>query len=444
MKIIICGDGDTGSHLSRQLSLENQDVLLIGQDREHLADLDARYNIMTMEGSGLSPADLREAGVAGCDLFIAVTPWENNNMISCQLARALGAARTVARIDNSGFMTDDIRRLFAATGIDTMVFPEFLAAGQIESTLHRCWCRNWFELHDGQLIVAGVRVAPGAPLDGRHLHELAKSEHPFHVAAIKRRDMMIIPHGDDRIAAGDILYISILPADIGHLPPQCGAVSGQIRRIIISGADRMTRQLVKRIGGEFDITVIDADPEKCRRLSTMAPQVTVVNADQRDIDVLREEGIDSADAFIGLNESSEMNIIGCMIAREAGVAKTIAEIEDIQYIAEADALNIDVVVNKKLLTSSTIFQMLLDSGLPTPRCLALEDAEVAEIIVDEGSKATRRPVMDLNLPKGINIAGVIRDGVGRLVSGSTVLRGGDHVVVVCLSGALDKFTRTFR
>jgi trk system potassium uptake protein TrkA len=103
-----------------------------------------------------------------------------------------------------------------------------------------------------------------------------------------------------------------------------------------------------------------------------------------------------------------------------------------------------VVVNKKLLTSSTIFQMLLDSGLPTPRCLALEDAEVAEIIVDEGSKATRRPVMDLNLPKGINIAGVIRDGVGRLVSGSTVLRGGDHVVVVCLSGALDKFTRTFR
>lgn len=444
MKILISGDGDTGSHLARQLSMEDQDVILMGRDKAHLDDLDSRYNIMTYEGIGVSPDSLREAGVADCDLFIAVTPWENENMISSQLAKSMGAGRTVARIDNGEFMRPEVREIFRRTGIDELVYPEYVAADVIATTLTRNWVRSWFELHGGALIVAGVKLMPGCELDGMPLHDLGKSRNHFHVSAIRRGSETIIPRGSDVLHAGDVAYFSMLRGGGEEVAELCGRSSHKVSKIMISGAGRISRQLARRFSGRFDITVVDSDRAKCAKLAAMAPGVTVVNSDQRDVDVLREEGIDSCDVYLALNDSSEMNIVGCMLAKDAGVEKTIAEIEDIQYFVEADSLNIDVVINKKLLTSSTIFQMLLDTDLPTPRCLALEDAEVAEIVAGENSPVTRAPVSDLRLPRDMTLAGMIRDGEGMLVSGSTHIRAGDHVVVFCLSGSLNKFEKLFK
>lgn len=444
MRIIISGDGDTGTHLARQLSQENQDVLLMGTDDAHLGELDARYNIMTMNGRSVSPSALTEAGVSDCGLFIAVTPWENGNMISCQLAKMLGARRTVARIDNSELMQRRESEFLAKNGVDELVYPEYIAAKEIVSILNRNWTRRWFELHNGEIIVAAVKITKDSPLAGVLLREFAKSRVPMHVAALRRGMQTIIPRGDDMIEAGDVAYFTLLKDGEDELLGLCGMENRRISRILISGAGRMTRQLAPHLSGHYKVTVIDSDVSKCRRLSQTEPSFTIVNIDQKDIESLREEHISECDAFIALNDSSEMNIIGSMLAKASGVPLAIAEIEDLQYFTEAENLNIDAVVNKKLLTSSTIFQMILDGDISTPRCLAIEDAEVAEIVACEGSRVTRKPISELNLPSGITLAGLIRDGKGMLVSGETHVLPGDHLVIFCLSGSLDKFMKFFR
>ena len=181
----------------------------------------------------------------------------------------------------------------------------------------------------------------------------------------------------------------------------------------------------------------------CRTLSEYCPDSEIIHADARDIEVLREEGISDVDAFIALTDSSETNILACIMAKEFGVPKTIAEVENLQLISEAEGLNIGTTINKKLLASSTIFQLLLDVDESTTKCHALIDAEVAEIEAKPGSKITKGPVKDLNLSRDMTIAGLVRNGEGMLVTGNTVIQPGDSVVVFCLAGALHKIERLF-
>lgn len=446
MKIIIGGDGDTGSHLARQLCAENQDVVLIGEDRKRLEELDSRNNIMVQEGLGVMPSILRAAGVSGCDLFIGVTPWGNENIVSSQLAKALGAKRTVARIDNGELIGDSMNEVLRGTGIDIVVYPEYLVAHEIRMLLRHNWVKQWFELHDGALVIVGVKVRPDSELAGRHLYELVKPEHPFHVAAIRRKGKTIIPKGDNQIKVNDILYLTMLPEVADRVARMCGHAPRRVQKVMISGAGKLTRQIAQALADSgYHITVVESDSARCHKLSMRFPSVTVVNSDQRDYEVLSEEGLETCDVFIAANDSSEMNIVGSMLAKDAGVPWTIAEIEDIQYFAEAENLNIDVVVNKKLLTSSTILQMLLDSkNMETARCLSLEDADVFEVVATDGARITRAAVKNLKLPDGMTLAGIVRDGHGMLVSGDTRIQPGDHVVVFSLSGSLNKYEKLFR
>ena len=168
-----------------------------------------------------------------------------------------------------------------------------------------------------------------------------------------------------------------------------------------------------------------------------------MHGDARDVETLVEEGIDDMDAFIALTDSSETNILASLSAKEHGVYKTIAEVEDLQFISEAENLNIGTIINKKLLASSNIFQLLLDTDSSTSKFMALADADVAEIEVKPKSKITKAPVKDLSLSRDMTIAGLIRDGKGMLVSGNTHIQPGDRVVVFCLAGAIHKIERIF-
>ena len=206
----------------------------------------------------------------------------------------------------------------------------------------------------------------------------------------------------------------------------------------------MSETLVPMLSPKYGVTVIDPDRERCLRLSAMAPSATVVNADARDIDVLREEGIRDDCAFVALGDTSEKNIVCAIVAKDLGAVKTIAQIEDIQYFDEAQNLDIDAVVNKKLLTSSRIYQILLDSYLDSPRCLAFEDTEIVEIVVCESSYITRRDVRDLDLSDDMTIAGLTREGKGMLVKGSSRICAGDHVIVFCRRGSLKKVEKLFK
>lgn len=444
MRIIIAGCGDTAIHLARQLSHENQDVVLMGSDAAVLAEMDARYNILTHQGDATSPEALKGAGAAGCDLFIAVTPFENANIISAQLAKNMGAARTVARIDSREFLTPDTLGLFERLGVDKLVYPEYLAAGEIASSLSHAWLRSRYVLHDGGVVVGGVKIPAGAPVDGLPLRELAMQQRNFHVSAIRRGNDVIIPRGDDVVQAGDVAWFTLAGSDESRVIELCGKRNPKIRKVMVAGAGKMTRTICSLLEDRYEFTVVDPDRERCRRLARLCHRPTVVCADYRNLDALRDEKIADMDAFIALTDSAETNIVSCLVARGFGVQKTIAEIEDIQYFAEADSLDIDTVINKKLLTSSRIYQMLLDSFLPTPRCLVFDLAEVAEVVVADGAPITKAPVSRVKVPRGITIGAMVRDNDCSIVDGNTHIRGGDHLIVFCMAGSLPKLEKLLR
>lgn len=444
MKIVIAGAGEVGSYLAKLLVREEQDILVVDEDAGRLAVLDANLNLMTLCGSPTSFGTLREARAGSCDLFIAVTPGETDNIVACSVAKNLGAAVTVARINSYDFMEDRNRSLVRNMGVDHLIYPEFLAAQEIVTALRYSWVRHWFELGGGELIVAGVKLRAGAPIIGMQLKDFAAGGHNFHVSAIKRRHETIIPRGNDYLLEGDILYIATLPDGVEGLLELTGKTPRRIRRVMVMGGGKIAIRFAALARAErYKIKIIDRNAEVCRRLPERCPDCEVSVGDARDIELLREEGIDDCDAFVALSDSAEANILTCMTAKETGVAKTIAEVENIQYISQAEALNIGTIINKKLLAASAIFQLLLDADASTSKCLALSDAEVAQLEAKPGSKITGKPIRTMHLPEGMTIAGMVRDGRGMLVSGNTVIQPGDRVVVFSLSGLLHRVEKLF-
>ena len=442
MKIVIAGAGEVGSHLAKMLSNEAQDIVIMDNDERKLMSLE-NYNLMTYQGNATSFLDLKNVRVGHADLFIAVTPYETTNVLACALAKKLGTKKTVARIDNYEFLSQDHQEYFTQMGIDDLIYPEYLAAAEMRNALRRTWVRNWFELMDGELIVVGVKLRENSQIVGKQLREITSVSRSFHVAAIKRNRETIIPRGDDRIMANDIAYIATTHDHIDELVEICGKVSINVEKVLVVGGNSIAEQLALMLKGYYRVKIIEENLDRCQELAARLPDSNVVHGSARDIDLLEEEGISDYDVFVALSNSSEANILGCMMAKEHGVAKTIAEVEDLQFINEAEALNIGTIINKKLLASSRIFQMMLDNDKSTSKCLALADAEVAELVVKEGSKVTKRPVKDVIWPADVTLAGLVRDGEGQLVTGDTCLRAGDHVVVFCLSGAILKIEKVF-
>ena len=442
MKIVIAGAGEVGTHLAKLLSNENQDIIIIDKDREKLAELDADYNLMTECGSPTSFFAQKDASVGSADLFIAVTPFESTNLVACSIAKSLGAKCTVARVSHYGFLDPDNRHTMERMGVDRLIYPEYLAAKEIVTALEHSWVRNWFELHEGRIILVGVKLRDNAPLAGMQLKDFASMGH-FHVSAIRRNNETIIPRGNDTMLAGDILYITTTREHVDELVRLCGKVQRKIKRVLIMGGSKIAIRLVDLARDRFRFTIIDNNRDTCNRLCEKCPDADIIFGDARDPEVLLDAGIDDSDAFITLSPSSESNILTTLTAKEFGIAKSVAEVEDIQFIPQAESLGIGTVINKKLLAGSSIFQLLLDADVSTSKCLALTDAEVAELEVKPNAKITRGPVRDLRLDSNMTLAALIRDDQGMLVTGNTTFRAGDRVMIFCLAGSLHKAEKLF-
>lgn len=443
MKIVIAGAGEVGTHLAKLLSNEDQDIILLDNDQGRLDVINDNYNLMTWNGSSSSFENMRDVGIDNTDLFIAVTPYETRNITACAIAKRLGAKKTVARIDNYEFLIPENGEILKDVGADFLIYPEDLAADEISLALAHNWARYWGELHGGGLLLIGVKLHSASPIVNCKLKDLPVTGHNFHVAAIKRNNETIIPGGNDEILYDDIVYFITTPPYVQLVRDLCGKKKRVIKKVLIMGGSRIARRFARRFHDDFHIKIIDNDRENCERLATILPDCEIVCGDGRDIEVLRENTIYQYDAFIALTDFSETNILSCLSAKEFGVPKTVADVENLQFVSQAENLNIGTIINKKLLASSHIFKILLDADQSNAKCLALADAEVAEMIVKPGAKITKAPVWKLNLPFGMTLAAMVRDDVCQLVGGSTQIQAGDFVVVFCLSGTISKIEKWF-
>ena len=444
MKIIIAGAGEVGRHLAKMLSNENQDVVLVDKDQSRLDVIDQTYNLMTSIGNTYSIQSLQEINVADADLFIGVTPYETDNITSCAIAKQLGATRTVARIDNSEFLKGCNGDILHDVGVDYLIYPENVAANEIATSLNHNWARYWGELHDGKLLLIGVKLRDeNLPLLNVKIKDLPVTTHDFHIAAIKRSNETIIPNGDTIIQQDDIVYFITTPHYIQEVRNLCGKTKRVIKKVLVMGGSRIANRFATLYSDKFHIKIIDNDMDRCEELATKLPDCEIVFGDGRDIEVLRENNIFQYDAFLAMTGSSETNILACMTAKEFNVRKTVADVENLQFVSLAENLNIGTIINKKLLASSHIYNILLDSDQSNSRFLSLADADVAEIQAKPGSRITKAPVRSLKLPFGMTLAGLIRHGQASLIDGSTQIEPGDYVVLFTLQGTLEKIEKWF-
>lgn len=445
MKIIIAGAGAVGTHLAKLLSREKQDIILMDEDEEKLGRMGNNFDLMTVNVSPTSISGLKEAGVAGADLFIAVTPNESQNMTACMLATNLGAKKTVARIDNYEYLLPKNKEFFAKLGVDSLIYPEMLAAKDIVDAVKMSWIRQWWEFAGGALVLLGTKMRETAEILDVPLYELGGRNIPFHIVAIKRGNETIIPRGDDTIRLHDIVYFTTTKKYIPYIRKIAGKENyADIRNIIIMGGSRIAVRTVQILPEYMRTKIIENDINRCNRLSELVDDdVMIINGDGRDIELLTEEGIKNTEAFVALTGSSETNILACLAAKRMGVTKTVAEVENIDYISMAESLDIGTVINKKFIAASHIYQMMLDADVSNVKCLTFANADVAEFTVKQGARITRSPIKDMGLPKGATIGGLIRNGEGILVTGNTLIQENDHVVVFCLGMMIKKLERFF-
>ena len=445
MKIIIGGAGAVGTHLAELLSSEKQDIILMDEDESKLSKMDSNFDLMTVCASPTSIQALKNAGVSDADLFIAVTPEESRNMTACMIATNLGAKKTLARIDNYEYLLPKHKEFFAQAGINSLIYPEMLAAKDIVDAIKMSWIRQWWEFYGGALILIGAKMKETAQILNVPLFELGSRNIPFHIVAIKRGNETIIPRGDDMIKLNDIVYFTTTKKYIPYIQKIAGKEHyPEVRNVMIMGGSRIAVRTSQYIPEYMQIKIIENDLERCHRLTDLVDdKIMIINGDGRDIDLLLEEGIKNTDAFVALTGNSETNILACLAAKRMGVIKTVAEVENIDYISMAESLDIGTVINKKMIAASHIYQMMLDADVSNVKCLTFANADVAEFKVKEGSRITQKAIKDMGLPKGITIGGMIRNGEGMLVTGNTIIQPGDHVVVFCLEKMIKKAEKFF-
>ena len=445
MRIVIAGAGAVGTHLAKMLSVENENVVLLDESEEKLGKMESLFDLQAIVGDPTKISALKSAGVDAAELFVAVTPDESRNITACILAHYLGAKKTIARIDNYEYLQPKHKAYFESLGVDTLIYPEQLAAEEIATNIKYSWMRQMLEFGDGALVMIGVKIRENATIKDIPLKDFP-NDIPYHVVAIQRGDETIIPRGNDMIKVNDLVCFMTTGDQIQYMRTICGKEDfTEVESLIIMGGSRIAVRTANLIPDNINIKIIESDINRCNKLVELVDdKVMVINGDARDPELLRSEGIDRTDAFIALGDSSETNILACMAAKRGGVFRTISEIENIDYISMAESMDIGSVINKKKIAASTIFQMLLNTDVLSVKCLTFIEAVVAEFPVREGSYITRKPVKSLGLPEGANIGGLIRNGEGMHVTGNTMIQAGDHVIIFCREHVLKKLEKYFK
>ena len=446
MRIIIVGASAIGSHLARLLSRSNHDIVLMDESEDKLDAISSEYDLMTLTGSPTEIKALRSADTDLADIFIAVTPDENANMTSCAMAHVMGAKKTVAQVTNYELVDADNTALIRQMGIDNIIHPEKFAADTIVKSLKLSWVRQRWDVHGGSLVMLGIKLRESCEILNQPLRLLCGPQDPYHIVAIKRGNETVIPGGNDELRLYDIVYFMTTTPYIAYIRKIVGKEHyADVKNLIIMGGGKTAIRAAKQMPTFINTKLIEIDERRCERLNEEVDdtKVMVIHGDGRDINLLKEENIKNTQGFVALTGNDEINILACLNAKKLGVRKTIAMIDNSNYLSMAESLDIGTVINKKVLAAGNIYQMMLSADVQNIGYLPSVRADVAEFTAQPGSKVTQKKVYELGLPRGCTIGGLVRGKEGLLVSGGTQIEAGDNVVVICYDLDLKKIEKFF-
>ena len=447
MRIIVAGAGEIGSHLAKMLSMEYHEITVISPDEESLERISGESDIITVEGISSSIETLQKARIANADLFIAVNPdsEQDINIVSSILAKKLGAKKVTARINNEEYQKNENRILFTDLGIDSLFYPEKIAATEIVNLLKQNTASEFMNYSHGKLQLIVYKLEECSPMVDRTVAELReRTQNLFRSVAISRDNKTIIPKSATRFKVGDVVYLVSKKEGMEQALSLSGKSKVSVRNLMILGGGRIGEMVAKAMEKQVEnIRLIDINPDKCAHLSEVLDKTLVINGDGRNSDLLLEEGLKDMEAFIAVTSSSETNILSCVVAKRMGISKVIAEVENFEYIKLAEEMGVDSVINKKLITAGKIFRFTLSNKVRSIKVLNGTDAVVLEFIVNTNSKITTGKLKDLHFPEEAIIGGFVRGNESFIADSESTIRPYDQVVVFANPEAVDKVDKFF-
>ncbi|HOW09294.1 MAG TPA: Trk system potassium transporter TrkA [Bacteroidales bacterium] len=445
MRIIIAGAGEVGTHLAKMLSNENHDIILIDTEEGRLKPVYSTMDVLTYVGSATSISILQEVLQKKTDLFIAVTHLEDTNITASILAKRLGALKTIARIDNLDYLEQSTLEFFKSLGIDSLIYPELIAAREVLSLLHETGTTEFMEFCGGKLAMYVQKLDENAPILNKSLEEISAthSTDKYRAVAIKRNNTTIIPRGDEQFQLGDLVFVISTNEGINDMMITSGKENFEAKNIMILGGSRIGKHVALYMQKNCQVKLIDSDPERCEALSEILENTLIINGDCRNVELLEQEGIGQMDAFVAVTGNSETNVLSCLLAKKLGVKRTIAEVENMEYINLAENIGIDTIINKKISAASRIFRHTTNPNVTQVKYMTGTDAEVIEFNVPENAKITRGTLRALEFPKDAIVGGGTRDGIPFIATGDTIIKPNDKVVVFTLPVAYEKVSKFF-
>lgn len=455
MKIIIGGAGEVGFHLAKLLSNELNDIIIVDMDKDKLAFIENNLDVIAFRGDITSFSALKEIKADEADMFITVTHLQNTNLTSAMIAKKMGAKKTVARISNPEFLHTDNQLWVRSLGIDAIISPEQLAASEIYSLIQQSAFNTMHSFANGQLFLAGTVLDQDAKIIGKKLKDIYLTTKGGNVnlfmpiAIVRCNDRgeyyTVIPEKETEFLIGDQIYFIVKKTGILEIYKILGKKQEYFKNIIVLGGGSIGVKTSKILTeNKHNVKLIESNREKAFDLADDLNNILIINGDGRDGELLIEEGISDSDAFIAVTGSSETNIMSCLLAKSKGVKKTIALVENIDYIHLSQEVGINAFINKKLLTADSIFRYIRQGQVMDVTGIADLDAEVLEFKISEDSEAAFKKIADFPYKKDAVIAGIVRRNEGWIPTNDFILEPLDRIVVFCQSNLIAKVTKFFK
>lgn len=437
MRIIISGDGDVVFYLAKNLAEEYHDITVIDENEEHLDYISNHIDVATIKGSSSSLLILKELDLDRVDMFCAVSRSQDKNLLTASLAKGLGAKKCVARISDPTFLyrrdVFDLQKL----GIDEIISVEALASKEIRRLLRETAITDTFEFAAGKLSLIGIHLNGNETIIGKSLANtsVANFNNKYLTVAILRGDQTIIPRGDTVFEPGDNVYYITQPDGLKKILKTTGKTSDRVKTIMILGGGDIGLSTALALQKKYRVIIVEIDRKKSFELANLLKNALVINGDGRDVELLEEEGISEVDAFIAVTGNSETNIIASLVAKSHDVPKTIALVENMDFIHLSQNIGIDTLINKKLIAANFISRYVRKGRVTNLASLPGVDVEVVEYVVHSKSRILKSKLKDLQFPAEAIVGGVIRGKEAFTPNGDFVFHVGDRVIVTFRRGA---------
>ncbi|MEX2455331.1 MAG: Trk system potassium transporter TrkA [Rhodospirillaceae bacterium] len=451
MRVVVCGAGQVGYHIARQLSLENHDVAVVDSSEQNIRMVGDTLDVQAILGFASYPDVLERANAADADMLIAVTQSDEVNMIACQVAHSLFNVPTkLARVRNQSYLQPIWADLFSRDNlpIDVIISPELEVARAISRDLLVPGAFEAIPMADGRVRVIGVRCNEDCPVINTPLRQLTGvfPDLAIVVVGIVRDGKTIVPSADESMLAGDDVYFIADSEHVTRAMSIFGHEEPQARRIIIAGGGNVGIFLAKLIRDEHpgvSARIIESDRENAERAARELPNATVIHGNALDPDILEEAGVAVTEAIVAVTNDDETNILGSLLAKRHGAQRAITLVNNTNYSPLVTTLGIDAVIGPRSITASTILQHVRRGRIRAVHSLGEHLGEVMEADILETSSLAGETIGDMDLPDDVMFGAIVRNDKVIMPRRNTVVNKGDRVVIFVRPTAVREVERLF-